>query len=148
MLAKYGIDPSRNLKWAEQFGTLTLETIQKVHARFAAEPDISPEFDFMLNVAQMDDSDLDFSRLMTVRDATSAIVRAAGSTCPLPRMAIFAPKDLQFGLGNIFVTLLGQQGAIEANIFRTEPEAWAWLGQDIRSLDDIRHTQRGVVAPG
>jgi hypothetical protein len=78
--------------------------------------------------------DLSKGVLASTEDVRALAMAAKGMQFPPSRIAVMAPADVTFGLARMFQVFRNQKGQ-QYKVFRTEPEAMAWL-EDAGDLEE------------
>jgi hypothetical protein len=124
----YRIDPERRLVVARGSGTLKDHEVFDYQYKVWSQPDVAGfnELIDMSDVAQILLPSTD--RVRDLAELSARMSRGA----PRSKMAIVAPDDLAFGLGRMFDQYResAAPGLKPVGVFRTMPEALAWLGID------------------
>jgi hypothetical protein len=124
----YRIDDARRLVLVHGHGTVTDEEVFAYQREVWSRPDVEG-FDELVDMTGVEhialpsaDRVQDLARLSAGMDTCS---RAS-------RLAVVAPTDVAFGLGRMYQTHreLDPRSTKEVGVFRTRPEALAFLGID------------------
>ena len=122
----YRIDPERRLVFTRGSGTLEDHEIFDYQYKVWSKPEVAG-FDELVDMSSV--TQIMLPSIERVRELAELAARM-GRDSPRSRMAIVAPDDLAFGLGRMFGTHRDNAapGVKPVNVFRTMPEALAWLG--------------------
>ncbi len=118
MPTSYELDENLSLVRSQAWGLLTDEESSEHYASIQADPKFKPHFRQLCDLRLLDEIDTSASAL---RQLARLRVFAPGV-----RRAFVAPADLHFGLARMLQVFCEQEGT-EVGVFRTVPEAEAWL---------------------
>ena len=126
MPLNYRIDADRRLVVARGSGILKDAEVFGYQREVWSRPDVAG-FDELIDMSAV--TTVLLPSLERVRDLAE-LSAEMGRTAPKSRMAIVAPDDLSFGLGRMFDAYRegAAPGLKPVGVFRTLPEALAWLG--------------------
>jgi hypothetical protein len=129
----YRIDPERRLVITRGTGVLKDHEIFGYQREVWSRPDVAG-FNELIDMTAV--TQIMIPSMERVRDLAELAARM-GRGAPRSKMAIVAPDDLAFGLGRMFEIRResAAPGVKPVAVFRTMPEALAWLGID-GSLDE------------
>jgi hypothetical protein len=127
MAYPYEIDAERRVIITRAVGKLTADDIRETRARLLADAGFVADYNQLIDLREMTDTDLEFVDLATI--AARSVFR------PGVRRAIVSTSPFQYGIARMFETLSDAQGQ-HVKVFRELADAEAWLeGEPIRSSD-------------
>lgn len=83
-----------------------------------------PTLNFLIDISQADTSTITREGIQRLAYYTQTILEKHG--IPSIKAAVFAPRDLQFGLSRVYEALAAQSSETK-QVFRSMSEAVAWL---------------------
>ncbi|MFT6912642.1 MAG: hypothetical protein ACJAQW_001244, partial [Paracoccaceae bacterium] len=84
-----------------------------------------PGLDFYISLETVTEIDLNFAKVTALRSLTESRSKGSGK---LPKIALFAPTDVTFGMARMYETLLNQGDVASAEVFGDEQQCFDWLG--------------------
>lgn len=144
--------PEHRLIWLRYWGHLTRSETLETRQKTLNAPGYDPSFRVLQDFRGTESNDLSHSEMILMAETLKA--RRQEIEIPL-QLALLAPEDLGFGMGRMFVTLLGEGPLITASAFRELDDALAFLAlspeaQDLireMSTDEIPKTTAGRQTP-
>lgn len=129
--------PEHRLIWLRYWGHLTQSATIATRQMALNAPGYDPTFRVLQDFRGTESNDLSHSEMILMAETLKARRQEIG--IPL-RLALLAPEDLGFGMGRMFVTLLGEGPLITASAFRDLDDAAAFLELSPEAHDLIRDT--------
>lgn len=117
--------PEHRLVWLRYWGNLTRTEIFESFEGFRNVPNYDISFDVLQDFRGTETNELTHSDVILLAESINTRRQSLGFSV---RIAVLAPGDLGFGMGRMFVTLLGESQFITASAFRELDEAAAFLG--------------------
>ncbi|UOA25768.1 hypothetical protein DSM107133_00454 [Pseudosulfitobacter sp. DSM 107133] len=127
--------PEHRLVWLRYWGNLTRPEIFESFEGFRNVPNYDISFDVLQDFRGTESNDLTHSDVILLAESINNRRQSLGFSV---RIAVLAPGDLGFGMGRMFVTLLGESKFITASAFRELNEAAAFLGLSGEACETIR----------
>jgi hypothetical protein len=112
------VDPSNRVVVTICSGRVTLEDVRANCQGIKANPEFRPDFRQFIDLSKASELNLryqDLNQLAEVHDPFSDDAKRA----------LLGPTTLSFGIGRMYGTILNRPGF---QVFRSQPEALAWLG--------------------
>lgn len=132
--------PEYRLIWQRYWGSLLRCEIFATRDLVHNAPDYDPSFHVLQDFRGTEETELTHSEVILLAESMKAHRQEIG--IPL-RLALLAPGDLGFGMGRMFMTLLGDNPLIRTATFRTVDEVVAFL-----DLPEAAHRRIGQATPG
>ncbi len=129
--------PEHRLIWLRYWGRLTQSGADGAREMAMNAPGYDPAFRVLQDFRGTETNELSRSEMILLAEKLKARRQEIG--IPL-RIALLAPDDLGFGMGRMFVTLLGEGQFITASAFRDLDEAVVYLKLSPKAHDLIRDT--------
>ncbi|MFT6105675.1 MAG: hypothetical protein ACJA1E_002109 [Paracoccaceae bacterium] len=120
-----GIQKEDTLSWVFYSGVLTMGLARACHQSLIQHPDFLPGLDFYISLETVTEIDLNFAKVTALRSLTESRSKGSGK---LPKIALFAPTDVTFGMARMYETLLNQGDVASAEVFGDEQQCFDWLG--------------------
>jgi hypothetical protein len=128
MPLEHRIDHHRRVVFTRATGTLTDAEVFAYQREVWSRPDVAG-YDELVDMTDVEHvADSSPTRIMGLASLSAGMdVRA-----PATRFAIVAPRDFEFGLGRMYGAHreMDSRSTKRIGVFRTRPEALAWLGLD------------------
>ncbi|KEJ96047.1 hypothetical protein SAMN05444149_102405 [Pseudosulfitobacter pseudonitzschiae] len=124
MPTKSLILPEYRLIWQRYWGSLLRHEIFAARDLVQNAPDYDPSFDVLQDFRGTEENELTHSEVILLAESLKAQRQDIG--IPL-RLALLAPDDLGFGMGRMFMTLVGDDPLILTATFRTLDEVVDFL---------------------
>jgi hypothetical protein len=125
MPVSHRYDPALNTLFFEFSGEVREAELLEVAAKLASDPAIPPGHRELVDLTRLEDTDVTAGALRRV----AQIYADTDERPEDSRVAIVAPRDLFFGLSRMY-EVYRDGSPLRLRIFRTLPEARAWLGLD------------------
>ncbi|MCR8827383.1 hypothetical protein [Pseudosulfitobacter koreensis] len=116
--------PQHSLVWFRFWGDLNRLEINTLMSTYWHAPGYDPAFAVLQDFRGTDTNDLTHSELVLMAEKLKALRQKLGISM---RLALLAPGDLGFGMGRMFVTLLGNAPLVTASAFRDLEGVGAFL---------------------
>lgn len=120
---QYAIDPERELVVIRASGSLDVEDVERMSREVYDDPDTHRGCRILVDFSEVAELDLFHDDVLRLADLHGQLQERIGRS----RIAIFAPRDAVYGVGRMWHSLQPDWEA-DAALFRTRPEALAWLG--------------------
>lgn len=134
MAVTYEILRDGSLAVIRYIGTITKEEIVASQRDYLSDPEYRPGTPELAVFDEAREMDFDFQKVWSLLSEVGAGYQAAAGA---PRISIFAPSDMPFGLSRIFQALAEYESDLQVMVHRTEADALAWLGRDERRIADL-----------
>ncbi|MFT6222397.1 MAG: hypothetical protein ACJA1F_000232 [Paracoccaceae bacterium] len=129
-----GIQKEDTLSWVFYSDVLTVSLARACHQSLIQHPEFVPGLDFYISLEKVTEIDLDFAKVTALRSLTES--RSKGSQ-RLPKITLFAPTDMTFGMARMYETLLNQGDVAHAEVFSDEQQCFAWLGLSEHAISKL-----------
>lgn len=106
-------------------GRITLKDMLIAHRDFAVMSERHPGVDELVEFLPGADLDMTFAQMRQLRRSEENYYDTAPR---VPRCAILAPEDVQYGMGRMYASLADLRGDVVCEVFNLREEACNFLG--------------------
>lgn len=112
-------------------GRIRLEDMLIAHRDFAAMPEFRPGVDKLVEFLPGADLDMTFAQMRQLRRSEENYYDTAPR---VPRCAILAPEEAQYGMGRMYASLADLRGDVVCDVFNLRDDACGFLGIPAKTL--------------
>ena len=125
----YAIDTALNRVTITYRGLITPEDNLATYPLYLDDPQACPTHDYLVDLSDPIEIDSSYARMQTM---VSRLTPLYANRAPGALTAIFASSDMAFGLARMYASLNAVHGMENVSVFRTKPEALAFLDRQSR----------------
>jgi hypothetical protein len=115
-------------------GSVTIDDVKASCQGIKANPEFHPDFRQFIDLSKASELHLHYQDLNQLAEVSDPFSRDA-------KRAVVGPTALSFGIGRMYEIIVNSPGF---QVFRSQPEALAWLGISESAISAIQETTAGV----
>ncbi len=135
--------PNHGLIWARYTGEVEIQDLMSLIPPITSEPPPIPATRVLHDASAMTGSPITMHEFLMLRDRMDLLYSGADEPA---RHAVYAPKDLQFGMARMYQGIIAQTGLVHPEPFRTLAEAIAFLALPVEAERELYRSMQQTEA--
>ncbi len=125
MPARYSVHPEINVVFIRYEGTVETEEVVDAYKAYCESAQYDAAYNHLIDMSGATTLNIDFARMIFLVSRISALSTLRATGC---KTALFAPGDVQFGVGRMYQSIAEVKVDFEIGVFRASDESVTFLG--------------------